>query len=224
MLTEKMNDMNFSKSEPSFAFFFLFILSVFFLLFDGCVGRELAPKDSDNLCKIFFKNRQWYLDADKASRKWGISIPVLMAIMHQESKYDADARPPRTTCLFFFPGSRPSSAYGYSQAIDGTWKKYIRETENWGADRDDFGDSIDFIGWYCYRSHKRCKISVKDTYSLYLAYHEGQGGFLKKTYRNKKFLKKIALRVKNKAGIYASQLAACRKKLKDAGGCCLWPF
>jgi len=224
MLPEKMNDMNFSKSEPSFAFFFLFILSVFFLLFDGCVGRELAPKDSDNLCKIFFKNRQWYLDADKASRKWGISIPVLMAIMHQESKYDADARPPRTTCLFFFPGSRPSSAYGYSQAIDGTWKKYIRETENWGADRDDFGDSIDFIGWYCYRSHKRCKISVKDTYSLYLAYHEGQGGFLKKTYRNKKFLKKIALRVKNKAGIYASQLAACRKKLKDAGGCCLWPF
>jgi len=113
---------------------------------------------------------------------------------------------------------------GYSQAIDSTWKKYIRETENWGADRDDFSDSIDFIGWYCYRSHKRCKISVKDTYSLYLAYHEGQGGFLQNTYRNKKYLKKTALRVKNKARIYASQLAACRKKLKDAGGCCLLPF
>jgi hypothetical protein len=218
-----MNDMNFSKSDTSFTFFFLSILSAFFLLFEGCVGREVAPKDPDNLCKIFFENRQWYLDADKASRKWGIPIPVLMAIMYQESKYEADARPPRTTCLFIFPGGRPSSAYGFSQAIDGTWKKYIRETDNRGADRDDFGDAIDFIGWYCYRSHKRCKISVKDTYSLYLAYHEGQGGFLKKTYRNKKYLKKIALRVKNKAGIYASQLTACRKKLKDAGGCCLWP-
>jgi hypothetical protein len=219
-----MNDMNFSESEPSFTFFFLSILSVFFLLFEGCAGRGLAPKESDNICNLFFKNRQWYLDADKASRKWGIPISVLMAIMYQESNYEEDARPPRTTCLFIFPGSRPSSAYGYSQAIDSTWKKYIQETENWGAGRDDFSDSIDFIGWYCYRSHERCKISVKDTYSLYLAYHEGQGGFLQKTYRNKKYLKKTALRVKNKARIYASQLASCRKKLKDAGGCCLWPF
>jgi len=219
-----MNDMNSSESELCFTFFVLSILSAFFLLFEGCAGREVAPKESDNICNIFFKNRQWYLDADKASRKWGIPISILMAIMYQESKYEADARPPRTTCLFIFPGSRPSSAYGYSQAIDGTWKRYIRETENWGADRDDFSDSIDFIGWYCYRSHKRCAISVKDTYSLYLAYHEGQGGFLQKTYRNKKYLKKTALRVKNKARVYSLQLAACRKKLKDAGGCCLWPF
>ncbi|MBW1897906.1 MAG: hypothetical protein JRI61_02470, partial [Deltaproteobacteria bacterium] len=75
-----MNDINFSKSDTSFTFFFLSILSAFFLLFEGCVGREVAPKDPDNLCKIFFENRQWYLDADKASRKWGIPIPVLMAI------------------------------------------------------------------------------------------------------------------------------------------------
>lgn len=216
--------MNLSESDSIFKVFVLSILSALFLLYEGCAGREVAPKDQDNLCKIFFKNRQWYLDADNASRKWGIPIPVLMAIMHQESKFVADARPPRTTCLFIFPGSRPSSAYGYAQALDSTWKMYQRETENRGADRDDFGDSIDFIGWYCYRSHKRCNISVTDTYNLYLAYHEGQGGFLRKTHSKKGYLKKTALRVKHKAGIYASQLAKCRKKLKDSGGCCLWPF
>ena len=136
--------MNSSESYPSYTFFFLSIFGIFFLLFTGCAGSELAPEDTDNLCEIFFKNKQWYLDADRASRKWGIPIPVLMAIMYQESKFEADARPPRTTCLFIFPGRRPSSAYGYSQAVDSTWEKYIQETENWGADRDDFGDSIDF--------------------------------------------------------------------------------
>jgi len=196
----------------------------FYICIGGCAGRNQAPNDPDNICTIFFENSYWYQSAEKAYAKWRIPIPVLMAIMHQESRYQADARPPRTTCLFIFPGPRPSSAYGYSQALDGTWKKYKQETGNWGADRDDFGDAIDFIGWYCLQSHKKCKIAVNDAYHMYLAYHEGQGGFSRKTYRTKKYLKKIARRVQQKAKRYSSQLRSCEKKLKERGRCCLWPF
>jgi len=219
-----MNEMNFQESIVRYRFFVLSIMFLFFFLLEGCAGRELAQEDADNLCNIFSTNRQWYLDANRASEKWGIPISVLMAIMYQESKYEEDARPPRTTCLFIFPGSRPSTAYGYSQAIDGTWEQYTQETDNRGADRDDFGDSIDFIGWYCYSSRQKCKISALDAYNLYLAYHEGHAGFIKKTYIAKKHLIRTALRVQHIAGVYESQLAGCRDKLKDTGGCCLWPF
>jgi len=190
----------------------------------GCAGRNTIPTDPDNICAVFIENEYWYKAAKKSFEKWRIPIPVLMAIMHKESKYQADARPPRTTCLFVLPGPRPSSAYGYSQALDGTWEKYQQETGNWGADRDDFGDAIDFIGWYCLKSHNQCKIAINDTYNMYLAYHEGQGGFLRKTYQNNNYLKKIARDVEQKAKIYSFQLASCEKRLNDRGRCCLWPF
>ena len=41
-----------------------------------------------------------------------------------------------------------SSAYGYAQALEGTWDDYRKDTGRRGADRDDFADSSDFIGWY----------------------------------------------------------------------------
>lgn len=190
----------------------------------ACFGRNQPPTNPDNICTIFWENEYWYKSAERAHAKWRIPIPVMMAIMHQESRYQSDARPPRTTCLFIFPGPRPSSAYGYSQALDETWQTYMRKTGNWGADRDDFADAIDFIGWYCLQSHKRCRIPVHDAYRMYLAYHEGQGGFLRGSFRNKPYLKKIARRVRQKSKVYASQFARCEQKLKDRGRCCLWPF
>jgi len=146
-----------------------------------------------------------------------------MAIMHQESKYNAEARPPRTTCLFVFPGPRPSSAYGYAQALDETWESYIRATDNWGADRNDFSDAIDFIGWYCNQSRVRCGIARNDAYNMYLAYHEGQGGYQRKTYARKAWLKKVARKVQTKSNRYSGQLAACEQEFRKKG-CCLWPF
>jgi hypothetical protein len=120
----------------------------------------------------------------------------MMAIMYQESKFDAKAKPPRTTCLCIFPGPRPSSAYGYSQALDSTWEKYKRSAGNWGADRDDFADSIDFV----------------------------QGGFLKKTYRRKAWLRRVASKTAGRAKTYKKQLASCEREFQKRGDCCLWPF
>ena len=215
----RKSNRNSALPVPLYLFYVIFAA----FLFSGCAGSGSYVKNSKNICSIFREKSYWYDDAYSSSKRWGIPIPVLMAIMHQESKFNPDARPPRTTCLFIFPGPRPSSAYGYAQALDSTWEKYIRATNNWGADRDDFSDAIDFIGWYCNQSRVRCGIAGNDAYNMYLAYHEGQGGFLRKTYRKKAWLKKVAWKVKAMSKRYSGQLAVCEKEFRRKG-CCLWPF
>jgi hypothetical protein len=175
------------------------------------------PKNTDDLCAIFYEKDGWYDDAEDASDEWGTPIPVMMAIMYQESRFKAKARPPRKKILGFIPGPRPSSAYGYSQAKKSTWSDYKRSAGRYGSDRDDFGDAIDFVGWYNYQSYKRSGISRKDTYSLYLAYHEGHGGFNRGTYRKKQWLMGVAQKVQRKANAYQKQLLGCEEKLKSGG-------
>jgi hypothetical protein len=189
----------------------------------ACLGGQHPPRNVHDLCDIFRENRDWYESAHESQGRWGVPIPVMMAIIYQESEFEAEARPPRTSCLWIFPGPRPSSALGYAQALDTTWKEYQRYTGNTGADRDDFGDAVDFVGWYCYMSHKRCKIARNDAYSLYLAYHEGQGGFNRGTYQRKTWLKQAAVRVKSRAKTYERQLASCESEFQRKRPC-FWFF
>jgi len=203
---------------------FVGILFVLAMHLYGCAGTPDAPRYPDDICEIFRENRGWYKSAYASYKRWRIPIPVMMAIMHQESKYEAKAKPPRTTCLYIFPGPRPSSAFGYSQALESTWETYKRSTGNRGADRDNFGDSIDFIGWYCNVSHKQCGIARSDSYHMYLAYHEGQGGFNRKTYAKKAWLHRVAGKVQSRATTYQKQLARCEREFQRRRGCCLWPF
>jgi hypothetical protein len=115
--------------------------------------------------------------------KWKV-ISRKYVIIYHESGFDRKAQPPRKRFLWIFPGSRPSTAYGYSQALDTTWDFYRQDSGNHGADRDDFGDAIDFVGWYNYKSRKYCGIKPNDAYHLYLAYHEGHGGFNRRTFND----------------------------------------
>jgi hypothetical protein len=192
------------------------ILLFFMLLFSvGCTTS--TPTNVNDICDIFEEKRGWYDDAHDAEEEWGSPIPVMMAIMHQESRFVAKAKPPRKKIFGFIPGPRPSDAYGYSQAKKSTWKDYKRSAGNYGADRDDFGDAIDFIGWYNTQSKRRSGISKRDTYRLYLAYHEGHGGYNRGTYKSKKWLTDVARKVERKAGSYQSQLARCEKDLQKSG-------
>lgn len=187
---------------------------VLVLLVVGLAGCTSAPpKNPDNICEIFEEKGGWYKDARKASRHWGTSIPVMMSFIYQESAFKARARPPRTKILWIFPGPRPASAYGYSQATNDTWSLYQKSTGSWGADRNDFDDAIDFVGWYNDQSNRRNNIAKNDAYHLYLAYHEGQGGFAKKTFTKKKWLKDVARKVSDRADKYVQQLNGCEKKL-----------
>lgn len=180
------------------------------------------PQNLNNACAIFTEKDDWY-DASKDSfEKWGVPIHVQLAIIHQESRFSYDARPPRAKLLGFIPWKRPSTAYGYAQVKDTTWEWYQKKTGNHGADRDDYDDAVDFIGWYGNISQKKYSISKWDAYNQYLAYHEGHGGFKRKTYLKKKWLVKVARRVKKNATKYSAQLAKCKDKLES--GWNIWPF
>ena len=129
------------------------------------------------------------------------------------SKEDPFAKPPRTKILWVIPGPRPASAFGFAQATDDTWRSYKKATGKWAADRNDFADAMDFIGWYNDQSQRRNGIKKNDAYHLYLAYHEGQGGFAKRSFKNKKWLTDVAKKVSSRSNMYTEQLKACEKKL-----------
>ncbi|MEX2490921.1 MAG: transglycosylase SLT domain-containing protein [Nitrospirales bacterium] len=183
------------------------------LLLSGCLTYQ--PHNPDNVCHIFFGEPDWYEAAREAQQKWGTPIFVMMAIMHQESRFIHDAQPERDWLLGFIPLPRASSAYGYAQAQDPAWEDYMSQNDNWGADRDNFEESIDFIGWYTYGSQKRLKVSKWDAYGQYLAYHEGRGGYERNTYDAKPWLKHVAKKVKRRAIRYNQQLKTCRAELDD---------
>lgn len=190
------------------------------LVLTGCASSP--PSEPDDICEIFDEKGGWYKDARKASRRWGAPIAVMMAFVHQESAYKARAKPPRTKILWVIPGPRPASAYGYSQATDETWDIYKKSTGSWGADRNDFDDAIDFVGWYIDQSHRRNGLNKTDAYSHYLAYHEGHGGFARRSFANKQWLKDVASKVARRAGSYGNQLKSCEKRLNR--GWFPWPF
>jgi hypothetical protein len=182
----------------------------------GAVGRlrdRSPPRNVSDACAIFAEYGDWRPAAQAASRRWGAPLPVLLAIIHQESAFRADARPPRTWYLGFIPGPRSSSAYGYSQALDGTWDHYIAATGNRSADRNQFDAAVDFVGWYVNETARRNHVAKNDAYRQYLAYHEGHGGFAQGSYRKKTWLMERARQVSRQADRYRAQLARCEPQL-----------
>ncbi|MFT4799419.1 MAG: hypothetical protein ACJAYE_002357 [Candidatus Azotimanducaceae bacterium] len=172
------------------------------------------PKDQEDICEIFEEKSGWYDHARDSQRKWGSPIPVMMSFIYQESSFKARAKPPRKKILWVLPGPRPASAYGYSQATDDTWRVYKKSTGAWTADRNSFEDAIDFVGWYNDQSFRKNKIQKTDPYNLYLAYHEGQGGFAKRSFRSKGWLKDVAKKVSGRSAVYQRQLNSCEKELQ----------
>ena len=159
---------------------------------------DQVPTDTNDVCTMFKQNLHWRAGLEAASRKWGTPPDVKMAIIWQESRFRARAR------------GQGSSAFGYPQAVDGTWAWYQEANNRSRARRDNFADAVDFVGWYMSRSEKVTGISMRDTYNQYLAYHEGHGGYRRGSYRSKRWLLDVARRVENQAETYARQLRSCR--------------
>ncbi len=185
------------------------------LLIGGCASTP--PQKLGDACAIFHEKGGWFEDANDAYKKWGVPVHVQLAIIWQESRFRAKAKAPKDTLLGFIPWGRKSSAYGYAQVKDSTWDWYMQKTGNSGADRDDFEDVTDFIGWYVNYSHTTLGISKWDAYHQYLAYHEGHGGFKRKTFNRKPWLIKVAHKVERRAARYRAQIARCKDDLDDGG-------
>ena len=180
----------------------------------GCAVSP--PRNTENACQMLAEKPGWYDAVSDAADSWDVSEGLILSFIRQESSFVADAKPPRTKILWVFPGPRASSAYGYPQAKEGTWSDYRSDTSSYLAERDNFRDAADFVGWYVDRAYRIAGIPKSDPYRHYLAYHEGVGGFQRGTFKSKRWLMGVAKRVDQKARSYDNQLASCRDKF-DSG-------
>ena len=135
----------------------------------------------------------------------------MVATIYHESRFRGDARTPHQYLLGVIPVGRQSSAYGYSQALDGTWDDYRRDTGRRRAKRDRIKDAADFMGWYMNKSREKNGIALYDARNQYLAYHEGHSGYARGSYRAKSWLMRVASKVESRSLMYQAQLATCRK-------------
>ena len=185
-----------------------FLIFFFLLILSSCSS---IPKNTADGCSIFSDRYLWYKHAKKTEKKWGTPIYIQLAIIKMESDFDWLAKPKRKKIFKIIPYKRPSSSLGYSQAVKGTWKQYKNETGNKLAVRTRFKDSVDFIGWYTDKTEKLLKISKKDAFRQYIAYHEGWGNY--KNYKKKQKVILLAKKVQQQARKYRLQLKKCQKKL-----------
>ena len=184
------------------------LVLVILFLFTACSS---IPKYPQNACKIFGQNYLWYKSIKKSSEIYGPPIHVILAFVNKESGFKRWAKPPRKKLFKIIPYKRPSSSFGYSQAVKGTWEQYKKETGNKLATRARFKDSVDFIGWYTSKSETILKISKQDAFKQYLAYHEGWGNF--KHYKKNKKVIGLAKKVEKQSNIYKKQLLSCSNSL-----------
>jgi hypothetical protein len=188
--------------------------SVLLLLLAACGGgsRQYAPpRNLDDACAII-RERPHYLSAMKATqRKWGVPIWVQMAVIHQESKFIGNAQTPHRWALGVIPMGRQSTAYGYSQALNGTWEEYQNTAGGRGAKRDSIADATDFMGWYFAESNRGLGIAMDDAEAQYLAYHEGRTGYATRTFLGKPWLVEVAAKVGARSELYRQQLSTCMR-------------
>lgn len=184
-------------------------VAVLLLLMSCGGGRYTSPDDLDNACSIVGQRPQYLRAMQDTERRWGVPVHVQMATIYQESKFDGDARTPFRYALGIIPMGRQSSAYGYSQALDGTWDEYVSGPGRRGARRDRIEDATDFMGWYMDQSEKGLGISKWDATNQYLAYHEGRTGYARGSHNGKAWLLRVAGEVGTRAETYRAQLLSC---------------
>ena len=176
----------------------------------GGGGSGTSPRNLDNACSILEQRPGYFRAFRAAERRWGVPVHVQMATIYQESKFDSDARTPFQYRLGVIPVGRQSSAYGYSQALDGTWKEYLAEDGRRSARRDNINDATDFMGWYMKKSNEELGIPMTDARRHYLAYHEGRTGYRRGSYNAKSWLLRVSSNVGERSVMYQRQLKGCR--------------
>ena len=153
-----------------------------------------------NICNVIEKHPGWYHAAKVSQRKWGVPVAVQMAIIHQESHFKADAKNPTST------------AFGYAQAVNEIWhtyKEHVSQVSDTKQKRNVFADATNFIGWYAHSMKKQIHISPKNAFDLYLAYHDGGGGYVTDLHKPHVPTRLLADEVQSVASEYRSQLASC---------------
>ena len=181
------------------------LLSSVLVVCSGCADihhdESLGTNSPLDACKMLTQNRDWMVATHNAYIKWGIPVSVQLSVIKHESSFNRDA------------SATTSSAYGYAQALNNTWSDYKKDTGNKTASRGSFFDSTDFIGWYWSKVNSAVKLSPYDAGDFYLAYHEGIGGFQKRSFLKKRWLMRKTRKIQSVANRYRFQINKCRIKI-----------
>ena len=194
---------------------FLKLICISILFLYACTSNQLI--NTADSCIIFEQKKNWYKATKQSYDKWETPIAFQLAVIKQESSFTQFAKPKRKKLLGFIPSSRPSTAFGYAQITNPTWEWYKNKTGNQNASRANFADVTDFIGWYTTQSENMVSISKKDYYNQYLAYHEGQNGWSKESFKDKEWLIEVAKNVERNTNMFNKQLINCENKLNKKG-------
>lgn len=207
------------------AFFHHLLILMLSVLLTGCsLFSPSPPGNQSDICAIFEEQPAWYDYAERSRKRWGTPIATQMAFVQQESSFRSHVRPPRPRVLGFIPWFRNSSAYGYAQAQNPVWGEYRDDAGSFFARRTHMKHALDFIGWYNRDTHNRLGIALSNPEHLYLAYHEGRGGYARGSYRGKPQLMRTARRVRDRAWRYDAQLKQCEESLRCRRFYQFWPF
>lgn len=167
------------------------------------------PVQRLDICRLMQAHPDWYFDAKASEKKWGVPVSVQLAIIQQESQFISNAKPIKEKIFGIFKVAE-SSALGYAQVVDATWRYYLEETHQYSADRQRFDKAVDFIGWFVNKAHQRLKFPKNDAYKAYLTYHEGFIGYKRHSYLKKAWLQHVARKVQRNAAHYHLELARCK--------------
>ena len=189
----------------------LFLILLFFL-----TACSSIPKYPQNACKIFGEKYFYLKYTRAASKKWGVPISSILAVINKESGFKRFAKPERKKIFKVIPYRRPSSSLGFSQAVNKTWDLYKEENNKPRALRISFKNSSDFIGWYFWKTNKINKISFTDTRNMYLNYYLGWQGYKNGIYKKDKNSIIFAKSVEKQAKIYKNQLQECKTILNKS--------
>ena len=189
---------------------------IFFFVFFFAASCSSVPKYPQNACKIFGEKYFYLKYTRAASKKWGVPISSILAVINKESGFRRFAKPKKLKIFKIIPYRRPSSSLGFSQAVNKTWDLYKKENNKPAALRISYKSSSDFIGWYFWKANKINKVSLNNTRDLYLNYYLGFSAYKNKAYQTDKKAIIYAKSVEKQAKIYKSQLLECKSILNKS--------
>ncbi len=177
--------------------------SLLFGLLLLCVPLSYAHQiETDNVCLIFKHHPAWQVATKATEKKWGVSQAIQMAIMNTESKFKGTAK------------NHHSSARGYAQVINRTWRAYEKDVGKHEI-RSHFADASNFIGWYASQMHDIKHIPLSNALDIYLAYHEGLGGYTHALKHKHSMVYRLAKHVQARASRYQKKLNGCLNILDE---------
>lgn len=151
-------------------------------------------------CALLAAHKGWPEALANAQARWDVPPAPLMAVVRQESNFKVEAKI-----------TQPLAPFGYAQADARTWSAYRSAVGRPHADRANFTDAVDFIGWYFAATKARTGAPyVKQLATHYLAYSRGQN----RPSKASPAARRNAAKVVAYAKAYEKDLAACPPKLK----------